>query len=119
MNDLKRFTILIVDDDEALRRSIAFDFERRGFTILMASTGNAALELMSGAEVHLVISDMQMPDGNGLRLMSQAQARFVRVPLFVFVTGWADTAEAECIQKGAAKVFAKPFDRKELMKYVM
>jgi CheY-like chemotaxis protein len=108
------FTILVVDDETDLREAIAFDFKRKGFTVLTAESGNSALELVKSNKIDLVISDIRMPDGDGIFLLEQLRLQGIETPL-IFITGFSDYSEATCIAKGAIRVVAKPFDRKALL----
>lgn len=119
MTDLKKFTLLIVDDEEALRNSIIFDFKRKGFTILSASNGTEAFELVKNNNIHLVISDIRMPCGDGISLLEKIREYNPDIPTVIFITGFTDSTEEECLAKGALKVFSKPYDRKALMNLVL
>ncbi|MEW6055487.1 MAG: response regulator [Bdellovibrionota bacterium] len=119
MQSLKKYTILVVDDDETLRNAIAFDFKRKGFTVLVSESGAKAFELVKANKIDLVISDIRMPGGDGLSLLEQIRAYNPGIPAVIFVTGFADTTEESCLAKGAKKVIAKPFDRKHLMTTVL
>lgn len=119
MEDFKNYTILIAEDDEVLRKTIVFDFKRKGFNVLDTDNGKTAFELIKANEVHLVISDIRMPEGDGVSLLERIRSNFPNVPVVIFITGFADVTEAECIAKGAKKVLAKPFDRKVLMASVL
>lgn len=118
MNENHSFTILIVDDDETLRETIAFDFERKGFTVLSASNGVQALEIIRSKSVNVVISDMRMPGGSGLSLLEQIKTLHENKPKFIFLTGYISSTEA-ALHSSDAKILEKPFDRKVLMKTVL
>jgi CheY-like chemotaxis protein len=111
-----RYTLLIVDDEEILRDTIAFDFERKGFKVIAAGDGVAAFELYRQNKVDLIISDLRMPKGDGIGLLESVR----KLPgghgtPVIFITGFADSSDEERLQKGAFQVLAKPFDRKQLM----
>jgi DNA-binding NtrC family response regulator len=114
MTGYEKYTLLVVDDEDALREAIAFDFKRKGFAVHSVDNGRKALEIVKRTPIDLIISDIRMADGDGLELLHEVRQRDPEVPVVVFVTGFADTTEEECLRKGAWKVFAKPFDRKAL-----
>lgn len=116
--DFGACTVLVVDDESALRDAIAFDIKRRGFSVLTAESGSSALELIKLNKVDLILSDIRMPNGDGIFLLEKIQSLGFKVPL-VFITGFADATEAECLAKGALRVFPKPFDRKALLSFVI
>lgn len=111
------FTILIVDDEADLREAVAFDFKRKGYTVLTAESGNSALKLAQSNKVDLIISDIRMPDGDGIFLLEQLRLQGFDMP-FIFITGFSDHSESMCIAKGALKVVAKPFSRQTLLNLV-
>jgi DNA-binding NtrC family response regulator len=116
LENFSDYTVLIVDDEEALRDSIAFDFNRKGFQVLTAENGRAAFELVKEKKIHLVISDIRMSGGDGMKLLDEIKRRDPLVPCVILITGFADVTEAECLSRGARQVISKPFDRKVLMK---
>ncbi|HEV8176883.1 MAG TPA: response regulator [Gemmatimonadales bacterium] len=84
-------TVLLVDDESAIRRALRKIFEKGGFTVREAESGRDALEAVAlDADVAAVVSDFLMPDGNGLdfydALMAAAPHLKHRV---VFLTGAA------------------------------
>jgi CheY-like chemotaxis protein len=119
LGDLKNFTILVVDDEESLRQTIVFDFKRKGFNVLSAENGAQAFELVQTNKIHLVVSDIRMPGGDGVSLLEKIRQYDPSIPVVIFITGFADVTADECISKGAKEVLSKPFDRKALMNSVM
>ncbi|MFZ3231909.1 MAG: response regulator [Pseudobdellovibrio sp.] len=115
MIDLKKFTILVVDDDPDLREIIFSIFEEEGFTVLLADNGKMAYEIFQANSLDLVVSDIRMPDGDGLTLLDQIRIHNSKVPIVIFVTGFTDISVENCLKRGALHVFPKPFNQKELM----
>lgn len=111
--------ILIVDDDETLRDTLVFDFKRKGFNVFSAENGNRALEIVRSTQIHLVLSDIRMPGGDGISLLETLRKIDPNIPVVIFLTGFAEITEEDCIKKGAKKVIPKPFDRKQLFSSVM
>src|SRR5689334_18338898 len=108
MEDVKKYTLLIVDDEETLLNTIVFDFKRKGFTVLSADCGDKAFELVKANRIDLVISDIRMPGGDGVSLLEKIRSYDPKIPTVLFLTGFADVTQEECIAKGASKVFSKP-----------
>lgn len=115
MENYKQYNVLVVDDDETLRNTIILDFKRKGFTVLSAQNGADAFEIVKKNKIHLVVSDMRMPGGDGMGLLENIRNFDSVIPQIIFVTGFADVAEEQALAKGARKILAKPFDRKVLM----
>jgi two-component system, NtrC family, response regulator GlrR len=116
--DFKKFTVLVVDDEADLRDAIVYDFKRRGFTVLSAVSGASAYRQIEVQTVDIVVSDVRMPEGDGTFLLEKIRASGRKIPV-ILVTGFTDHTEQELLAKGAVKVFAKPFDRKALMRAVI
>jgi two-component system C4-dicarboxylate transport response regulator DctD len=110
-DQLKAYNLLVVDDEEGLRETVQFDLEMRGFTVLTAGSGKEALKVAQSNEIHLVVSDIRMPNGDGIYLLKELRKADPEIPVLLFMTGYSDTSESECMQIGAKAVVKKPFDR--------
>lgn len=110
--------ILIVDDEPDLRDAIAFDFKRKGFNVFTASCGVDAISILKKESINVVLSDVRMPNGDGLTILDYVKSQNVFLPVVMFITGFADITLEEAFDRGADAVFSKPFDRKVLMETV-
>ena len=74
-----------VDDEPAIRDFVRVILQREGFLTLEADGGRRALEIINalGGRICLVVTDIQMPDGDGLSLAKGVRARFPSVPILV------------------------------------
>ena len=118
MFDPSKHTVLIVDDEAELRDAIAFDFQRKGYSVLQAGSGNEALGILEKTLVHVVISDVRMPNGDGIFLLDKIKEKNTALPVVLFITGYTDLSLEDAYDKGADAVFSKPFDRKALFETV-
>jgi two-component system, NtrC family, response regulator PilR len=102
--------LLIVDDELGMRQFLTHLFQREGHTVRAAENGREALELMSAAPADLIVSDVRMPDMNGIELLRSAREMFPAVEV-VLMTAFAnvDTAR-EAFLLGAYDFVQKPFD---------
>ena len=108
-------TILYVDDDIINLQLFEINLKRK-FYILTAIGGAKALEMMSSnPDIKAVISDMNMPEMNGLEFISEAQQRHPDIPCFI-LTGYEITEDIEHALKNGMikKYFQKPYDLNEL-----
>lgn len=100
--------ILIVDDDASVRNVLLALLHAEGYGVTTAATAAEALELAEESEVHLVISDMKMPDKDGFWLLDQIRQDFPEIAV-VMLTGFGDTESAvECLRRGASDYLLKP-----------
>lgn len=117
--DFSQYTILVVDDEDALRTAMVIDFRRKGFNVLDANSSQSAFELVQKNKVDLILSDMRMPGGDGMSLLEKIRLEHPKLPVLIFVTGFSDLSDDHCIAKGAVGVITKPFDRNVLMASVV
>ncbi len=105
-----RKTILLVDDDEDLRTSLAEQFElHEGFSIRTADRGAQGLEIALSERIDLIILDVDMPDMDGCETCKMMRTRGVRAPILMLTgqTGEADTILG--LEAGAIDYVVKPF----------
>ncbi len=87
-------SVLVVDDDEHVRRALRRVLKRSGCLLHEAADGDGALAVLSREPVHVVVSDYRMPGMNGVELLRQVKERWPRVQR-VLLTGQADTSAIE------------------------
>ncbi|NUM87562.1 MAG: response regulator [Bdellovibrionales bacterium] len=110
VEDFKGVRILIVDDEPDLREILCDGFALRGAEVASASNAEQALEALRLQEFDLVISDVRMPKGGGMRILEGLpELGKTHLPV-VLVTGFSDVSENDALQKGAKIMIAKPFD---------
>src|SRR4051812_2006884 len=85
---VSKHTILLVDDDEDIRDNFAPLLEARGYLVICAGSGDAAITILDSHPVDFVVSDLLMPNGNGLKVRARAQE--LGIPL-IFATGYEDS----------------------------
>lgn len=106
--------ILIVDDDEMIRNVLSEFFTELGYDVTTAVNGEDALSKFMPSEYDLVISDLMMPDMDGLALLKRLVAVDEKV-LFLLVTGYPTLETAvEAIKNGAYDYIVKPFNMEDL-----
>jgi len=110
-------TILIVDDEKNIRRTLQMVLSGAGFDTLEAGSAEEALGTLEEREVDLVILDLKLPKMNGLEALAKIRSRpeWTRLPVIV-ISGHASVAEAvEAVQMGATDFFEKPLDRDRVL----
>ncbi len=105
--------ILIVDDEAAIRDILEEEFATLGAHVHSVGSVKLALELLAHRPVDLVISDIRMPEADGLDLLREVRSR-PHAPPVVLITGFADISLAEAHHRGAEAVLNKPFDLDEV-----
>ena len=111
-------TILLVDDDERLRTAAGKVLAAGGYRVVSAATGREALEKLKEVAVALVVSDLRLPDLDGIELLKQSRELRPEVEV-VMITGHASIETAvEAMRLGAYDFTEKPLDSSALLKTV-
>src|SRR2546428_347056 len=119
MPQLHTMKCLVVDDEPRLRRVLVRLLEGEGFTCAEAGSGTEALELLRQQPTPLVISDLRMPEMDGVTLLREIVAHWPDTAVIV-VTAVAEVESAvACLQMGALDYVAKPFHLEEVRARVM
>jgi two-component system cell cycle sensor histidine kinase/response regulator CckA len=100
----KKPTVLLVEDDAALRKALGSVLESRNLRVLEAGTGAAAMAIIDSEELHLAVMDVNLPDTDGLELLSGLRARDTLLPTVV-MTGDASIENAQRALSGRANAF--------------
>jgi putative two-component system response regulator len=107
--------ILVVDDEEPIRRVLTRLLERNGYECDTASDSNSALEALRNDDYALVLADVDMPGSSGIELITEIAARH-RDTATVMVTGMDDTKLAgKALEIGAYGYIIKPFEPNEIL----
>ena len=113
-------TILLVEDEEAVRAFGARALTSRGYTVLQAASGIEALQIVeeNGGKIDLVVSDVVMPEMDGPTMFGELRRRGVKAKV-IFVSGYAEDAFAKNLPDGEDFGFLpKPFSLKQLIEAV-
>src|SRR5499425_2778435 len=106
--------ILVVDDEEAIREVVSTTLESKGYRCTAVSNGRAAQDLVKRATPHLVLSDMIMPERDGIKLLEWLRQYDPEIPV-IMVTAIHDISAAlEAIRRGAYDYILKPFEKDQL-----
>jgi DNA-binding NtrC family response regulator len=114
-----KHTILLVDDEPAVRTLVKVMLERSGYSVLGAGDGNSAMAvLQERTDIDLVIADYRMPGMDGLALVRQIKERAPQLPV-VIMTGHGDLESYLCAANlGVVRYVGKPIGLRELQQTV-
>jgi two-component system, LuxR family, response regulator FixJ len=108
----------IIDDDEAVRQSLAFLLSSAGLAVRLYDSAAAFLNGLEGAQTGCLITDVRMPGMTGLELLHALKAKACGLPAIV-ITGHGDVPLAvEAMKAGAIDFIEKPFDQEALLSAV-
>ena len=100
----------MVDDEPDLCDLLSEEFEYQNCLTFTAASGNEAFGVFEANEIDAVVSDIRMPNGNGLELLEKIKASQKSNTLVFLVTGFADISKEEAFAKGAVDLIGKPYD---------
>ncbi len=111
----RTLTVLVVDDDDLVRRSLCDGLASEGFIVLEAADGPAGLALLDAERPDALVLDYAMPVMTGAEVARRAQAKYPHLPI-VFCSGYSDSLALDEI--GAAMVLKKPITIEDLSRAV-
>lgn len=111
-------TVLIVEDDLTFSTMLKTWLGKKGFDVETASTSARARKILLSKEFDLVISDLRLPDQDGINLLSWLREQKKNIP-FIIMTGYAEIQSAvQCMKLGATDYISKPIQPDELLKKI-
>jgi two-component system chemotaxis response regulator CheY len=110
-------TLLIVDDSASMRQMVSFTLKDAGYDIIAATNGKDALTKLDGAKISMVITDLNMPEMDGIELIKQlrGKAGFKFTPIVMLTTESQDSKKMAGKQAGASGWIVKPFKPDQLL----
>ncbi len=111
---------LTVDDSKTMRDMVSFTLKGAGFEVIEAEDGKQALQVLNGAKVDVVVTDLNMPNMNGLELIKalRADPNYKFTPILMLTTEADDTKKAEGKAAGATGWIVKPFNPEKLIQVI-
>jgi two-component system chemotaxis response regulator CheY len=116
------FKVLIVDDSKSTRELLCATLEQLdGFTVVESSSGFEALKMLPRHRFDLIITDINMPDINGLELINfvKKNPNYRETPLFIVSTESSEHNRRRGLELGAAEYLVKPFEPEALAALVL
>ena len=116
--NLTGLRILVVDDDECLREILVEMLTRYGAFICVSSSGKNALECLVSDRFDAIISDMRMPDGDGLFLANEVAKFKGHKPIFFILSGYNDLTPEQCRDGEIKLILEKPIKMSALAEII-
>jgi two-component system, response regulator, stage 0 sporulation protein F len=112
-------TILVIDDEEIIRALLRSVLEGEGYEVTEAANGREGLELYRQRPIHLVITDILMPEMNGLDMLLELTREFLHAKV-IAISGVGGERKVLDVAKllGARRTFTKPFSMPDLLSAV-
>ncbi|HAN77547.1 MAG TPA: two-component system response regulator [Bacteroidales bacterium] len=112
--------VLIVDDSESIREVVGFTLENAGFNVFAGVDGKDAQKFLDGRRIDLVITDLHMPEMNGIELIKviRRMATYSNVPILFLTTESQVEKKMEAKDAGATGWIIKPFVPAKLLEAI-
>jgi two-component system chemotaxis response regulator CheY len=113
-------TILTVDDSASMRQMVKLTLSGAGYSVMEAVDGRDALAKAKGGGIHMVLTDLNMPNLDGLSLIRELRTMptFRGVPIVFLTTESDDAKKREAKAAGATAWITKPFQQNQLLEVV-
>jgi two-component system, chemotaxis family, chemotaxis protein CheY len=113
-------TILIVDDSESIREVVNFTLENEGYEVLIGVDGKDALKYLDGRKIDLMITDLHMPEMDGIELIKEVRISndYQRIPILFLTTESQAAKKLEAKDAGATGWIIKPFVPAKLLEAI-
>jgi two-component system, LuxR family, response regulator FixJ len=112
------FVVHIIDDDEAVRQSLAFLLSTAGIPVRVYESATSFLAGLASVQSGCLITDVRMPDMTGIELLQRLKAKDIKLPVIV-ITGHGDIPLAvEAMKSGAVDFIEKPFTEEAILRAV-
>jgi DNA-binding response OmpR family regulator len=113
--------VLIVDDEETLTWSMARSLskDRDKYEVMVANDGKEALGLLKGNKIDLVITDIRMPDINGLDLLLRIKKEYPQTKVIIMTAYGSSDIRKEASRRGSLYYVEKPFEISEIRKIII
>jgi two-component system NtrC family response regulator len=111
---VKKPLILLIDDDDSLRRVIEYSLTEAGYAVTAAASGEEGLRLFGRNGFDAVITDITMPGMSGMEVLASVRQRDGRVPVVVITAYGTIESAVEAMKQGAFDYITKPVSRDEL-----
>jgi DNA-binding NtrC family response regulator len=107
--------ILIIDDEESIRKSLAGVLQEKGYVVDTAENGKEAAEKSKTSLYNLALIDIRLPDMDGVQLLTAIKETIPKT-VKIIITGYPSLENAiEAVNKGADAYITKPFDMNKLL----
>ncbi len=113
-------TILFVDDSESIREIVNFTLKNEGYNVLVSDNGKNALKHLDGGNINLIITDLHMPEMNGIEFIKEIRKmeNYQRTPILFLTTESQVDKKQEAKAAGATGWIIKPFVPAKLLEAI-
>ena len=107
-------TVLVVDDEQAMREFLSVLLEKQGHRVIVASDGEQALRIVAKQPLDLVLSDIRMPKVDGIKLLTEIRGQHAHLPVILITAYASSDSTIQAMRLGADDYITKPFRLDEI-----
>lgn len=111
----RSMTVLVVEDDEAMRNGLVDNLEIEGYGVLSAGTAREGRDFATRRRPDLILLDVMLPDGDGIELCRQFRAQGLELPIILLTARSLEMDKVVGLESGADDYVVKPFSLRELL----
>lgn len=108
-------TVLIIEDDSAIRQGLVGTLQYAGYKTLQATDGNQGLTLALEANIDLILLDVMLPKRNGFDILDEVRKSHPQLPIIILTARGAEEDRVRGLQSGADDYVVKPFSAREVL----
>jgi DNA-binding response OmpR family regulator len=116
--NIKRFSVLIVDDELRFANMLAKRLILRGYFCEIANDGRSALHMMEKQEYHIVLLDLRLPDMDGVDVLALIKKRWAATIVIIITGHGTEKDRTSCMAQDAYAFLHKPLNMTELIKLI-
>src|SRR5215467_4527542 len=114
MNDDKKPSILLVDDEDNLHEALKLNLELEGYEVTSAFNGATALKAVNAEYFDLIVLDVMLPEMDGISVTESIRLKNIDVPILILSAKNSSADRVLGLKKGADDYLTKPFNLEEL-----
>ncbi len=111
---MQRYRVLLIDDEESIRKVLGFMLEEAGYQVETADSGSGGIEAAGRIKPDIVLTDIKMPDGDGISVLRAVRKLDPDIPVILLTAFGSVETAVEAMKMGAADYLTKPISRDEL-----
>ncbi len=108
-------TILIIDDEANLRRSLSLILSRSGYKVTCASSAQEGLQLLQAGPYDLTFLDIKMPDRSGMSILPEIRQQYPDMPVLILTAHASLETAIKAVQQGARDYLVKPIEPQQIL----
>ena len=110
-----RINIMVVEDEESIRKFIKINLDREGYAVYEASSGEEALEIVQNEQIDIAILDVMLPGIDGFEVLKELRIKYPKMGIIMLTAKSQDTDKIMGLEYGSDDYMTKPFNPAELI----